>query len=64
MIKGMELQKEPLGKEKRPKRYSGYARYMTRIIEAKPPTFEEVAHQEVWKKDMQEEYQSIMKKDV
>lgn len=37
---------------------------MTKLIEAKPSSFKEVAHEEVWKKAMQEEYQSIMKNGV
>jgi len=37
---------------------------MTKLIEVKPSTFKEDAHQEVWKKAMQEEYQSIMKNGV
>lgn len=37
---------------------------MTKLIEVEPTTFEEVAHQEEWKKAMQEEYLSIMKNGV
>lgn len=37
---------------------------MTKLIEDEPNTFEEVSHQEEWKKTMQEEYQSIMKNGV
>ena len=37
---------------------------MTKLIEVEPTTFEEVVFQEVWKKVMQEEYQSIMKNGV
>lgn len=49
---------------RKPKRYSGYAAYMTKLIKAEPSTFQEVEHEEVWKKAMQEEYQSIMKNGV
>jgi len=48
----------------RPKRYSGYAAYMKKLIEIEPTKFEEFSHQEEWKKAMQEEYQSIMKNGV
>lgn len=44
---------------KRAKIYSGYAAYMKKMIEA-----EEDAHQDVWKKVMQEEYYYIMKNGV
>jgi len=37
---------------------------MTNLIDAKCPIYEEVAIQQVWKQDMNEEYQSIMKNDV
>ena len=49
---------------KRRKKYSSYAAYMTKLIEAEPSTFKEDTHQEVWKKAMREEYQSIMKNGV
>jgi len=54
--KGHEVVKGTFREGKRTKRYSGYVAYMTKLIEAKPNTFEEAAHQEVWKKAMQEEY--------
>jgi hypothetical protein len=37
---------------------------MSKIIDSKPSTYEEVAKQQVWKDAMMEEYQSIMKNDV
>jgi len=43
---------------KRSKRYSGNATYITKLIKAKPTTFEEATHQEEWKKAMREEYRS------
>jgi hypothetical protein len=49
---------------KKPKRYSGYATYMTKLIEAEPSTFEEVVNHQEWKDAMNEEYQSIMKNGV
>lgn len=44
MLKGMELRNESLGKKKL-NRYSRYVAYMTTLIEVKPSTFEEYAHQ-------------------
>ena len=46
---------------KKPKRYSGYVAYMTKLIEAEPSIFEEVVNNQEWKYAMNEEYQSIMK---
>ena len=46
---------------KKPKRYFGYVAYMTKLIEAKPSTFEEAVNNQEWKDAMNEEYQSIMK---
>lgn len=46
------------------KRYSRYATYLKKLIEVKPNTFEDIAHQEEWKKVMLEEYESIMKNGV
>ena len=37
---------------------------MTKLIEVEQTTFGEVALQEVWKKAMEEEYQSIMKNGI
>jgi len=37
---------------KKPKRYSGYATYMTKLIEAEPSTFEEVVNHQEWKDAM------------
>lgn len=37
---------------------------MTKIIEAKPSTYEQVVGHEEWKKLMEEEYQFIMKNGV
>ena len=42
---------------KKPKQYSTYAAYMTKLIEAEPPTFEEVANNQEWKDAMNEQYQ-------
>ena len=61
---GHEAAKGTFRETKRPERYFGYTAYMTKLIEAEPSTFEEAAHQGIWKKAMQEEYQSIMKNGV
>ena len=37
---------------------------MAQISIAEPTSYEDVAHQQVWKDAMMEEYQSIMKNDV
>lgn len=63
-VEGHEVAKGPSRESKKPKRYSGYAAYMTKLIEAEPSTFQEVEHEEIWKKAMQEEYQSIMRNGV
>ena len=49
---------------KKPERYSGYATFMTELIEAKPSTFDEVVNHQGWNDAMNEEYQSIMKNGV
>jgi len=49
---------------KKLKRYYGYVAYMKKLIESEPYTLKEVSHQEVRKKALQEEYQSIMKNGV
>jgi len=59
-----EATKGSLRESKKPKRYFGYAAYMTKLIEAKPSTFEEALNNKEWKDAMNEEYQSIMKNGV
>lgn len=49
---------------KKLKRYSGYATYMSKLIEDEPSTFEEATKHQEWKNEMNEEYQSIMKNRV
>jgi transposase InsO family protein len=51
-------------KTKRPKRFSSYAAYMTKLLDEKPTTFEEAAKKEQWKEAMAEEHQSIMRNEV
>jgi hypothetical protein len=51
-------------KSKRPKRFSSYAAYMTKLLDEEPTTFEEAVQKEQWKKDMTEDHQSIMKNEV
>jgi hypothetical protein len=51
-------------KSKRPKRFSSYAAYMTKLLDEEPTTFEEAIQKEKWKEAMTEEHQSIMKNEV
>lgn len=37
---------------------------MSNIIQAEPPTFDEVVKEHIWRDFMPEEYESIMKNDV
>ena len=64
MPKDMEAPMGTFRESRRPKRYSSYAAYMTKLIQVEPSTFEEAVQQEFWKKAMHEEYQSIMKNGV
>eukprot|EP00253_Pinus_taeda_P003735 PITA_03735 len=49
---------------KKPTRYQGYFTIMSTIIQNEPSSFEEAVKHQVWKDAMNEEYESIMKKDV
>lgn len=49
---------------KRPKKYSGYATLMCKIIEYEPSTLVEVAEHQVWRDAMVDEYKSMLKNDV
>eukprot|EP00253_Pinus_taeda_P008095 PITA_08095 len=49
---------------KKPKRYSGYAAYMSKLIKDEPSKFEEASKHSEWMFAMNEEYQSIMKNGV
>jgi hypothetical protein len=51
-------------KTKRPKRFSSYAAYMTKLLDEEPTTFEEAVKKEQWKEAMAEEHQSIMRNEV
>jgi hypothetical protein len=51
-------------KSKRPKIFSSYATYMTKLLDEEPTTFEEAVQKEQWKEAMTEEHQSIMKNEV
>jgi hypothetical protein len=51
-------------KTKRPKRFSSYAAYITKILDEEPTTFEETVKKEQWKEAMAEEHQSIMRNEV
>ena len=49
---------------KKPNRYQGYLVAMSTIVQYEPGSFEEAIKHQVWKDDMHEEYESIMKNDV
>lgn len=49
---------------KKPKRYSGYASYISKLIEEEPSTFEEPTKHQERQYAMNEEYQSILKNGV
>jgi hypothetical protein len=51
-------------KNKRPKIFSSYATYMTKLLDEEPTTFEEAVQKGQWKEAMAEEHQSIMKNEV
>jgi hypothetical protein len=51
-------------KTKRPKIFSSYAAYMTKILDEEPTIFEEAVKKEQWKEVMAEEHQSIMRNEV
>jgi hypothetical protein len=51
-------------KSKKPKRFSSYAAYMTKLLDEEPTTFEEAVQKKQWKEAMTKEHQSIMKNDV
>jgi hypothetical protein len=62
-----ERLKSPSGtfrKSKKPKRFSNYAAYMTKLLDEEPTTFEEAVQKKQWKEAMTEEHKSIMKNDV
>jgi hypothetical protein len=47
-----------------PERLGSYLAMVTSIIDSKPTTFVQEADQQVWREDMQEEYDSIMHNDM
>jgi hypothetical protein len=66
-LKEAEGLKAPDGtsrKSKKPKRFSSYAAYMTKLLDEEPTTFEETIQKGQWKEAMTEEHQSIMKNEV
>jgi hypothetical protein len=66
-LQDVERLKVPEGtfrKSKRPKRFSSYASYMTKLLDEEPITFEEAVQKGQWKEAMMEEHQSIMKNEV
>jgi hypothetical protein len=66
-LQDVERLKVPEGtsrKSKRPKRFSSYAAYMTKLLDEEPTTFEEEVQKGQWKEAMTKEHQSIMKNEV
>lgn len=63
-VEGHGAAKGTFRESKKPKRYSGYATYMTKLIEVEPSTFEEAVNHQEWKDAINEEYQSIIKTGV
>ena len=66
-LQDVKIIKVPEGtsrKSKRPKRFSSYAAYMTKLLDEEPTTFEEAVKKGQWKEAMAEEHQSIMKNEV
>ena len=59
-----EVAKGSFRESKKAKIYSGYAVYISKLLEAEPSTFEEAVNNQEWKDAMNEEYQSIMKNGV
>jgi hypothetical protein len=51
-------------KTKRPKRFSSYAAYMTKLLDEEPTMFEEAVKKGQWKEAMAKKHQSIMKNKV
>jgi hypothetical protein len=51
-------------KSKRPKRFSSYVAYMTKLLDEEPTTFEEAVQKGQWKEAMTEEHQSLMKNET
>jgi hypothetical protein len=60
----LKVPKGTFRKSKKPKRYSSYATYMTKLLDEEPTTFKEAVQKGQWKEAMMEEHQSIMKNDV
>lgn len=54
-VKGHVAVKGTFKERRKPKRYSGYATYMTKLIEAKTATYEKTAEHQVWKNAKLEE---------
>jgi len=63
-VEGHATTRGTFRESKKPKRYSSYAAYMTKLIEAEPSTYEQAVKHREWRNAMQEEDQPIMKNDV
>ena len=67
ILQDVERLKFPEGtfrKSKRPKRFSSYAAFMTKLLDEETTTFEKAVQKGQWKEAMAKEHQSIMKNEV
>jgi uncharacterized protein (DUF1330 family) len=64
VAKRLKVPEGTFRKSKRPKRFSSYAAYMTKLLDEEPTTFEEAVQRGQWKEAMTKEHQSIMKNEV
>ena len=60
----LKVPKGTFRKSRRPKRFSSYATYMTKLLDEEPTTIEEAVQKGQWKEAMMEEHQSIMQNEV
>jgi hypothetical protein len=63
-VERLKVLEGTLRKSKRPKIFSSYAAYMTKLLDEEPTTFEESVQKGQWKEAMTKEHQSIMKNEV
>jgi hypothetical protein len=63
-VEGHATTKLSFRDSKRPHKFSIYVALMSKIFDLEPITLEEATKKQVWKDEMREEYQSIMKNDV
>jgi hypothetical protein len=67
ILKEVEKHAAPKGifrERKKPDKYSGLIAQLNLVIDSEPSTFEEASKHKVWKDEMIEEYDSILKNDL